>query len=222
MYSASAATTPESISPPTCPLVLVVEDVQATRDRLTRVLRGGGYEVVAARDGGDALRSLAVTPHVDAIVLDLVMPSMNGWEFRDVQLRDPGLAVIPTLVLTARDLKDHERYALRIGSATLIHKPFEDSQLIDCLSRIVPARPATVADNGRWLSRHGTPLLWSRRGGVACEAHAPGRETAEWVTEGWAWIPRFAGKSKIEYSCQQCNGGPIAHRSHRQAPSAVA
>lgn len=196
------------------PLVLVVEDVRATRDRLTRVLRTGGYGVITANDGRDALRALAMTPHVDAILLDLVMPSMNGWEFREFQLRDARLASIPTLVLTVDPLQEHERYKLRIGSATLIQKPFEDWQVLDRLSRIFSRlAPPAMPEEQRWMSKDGTPLLWSKRGRVACEAHAPKRDALQWTEEGWTWIPRFAGKSKIEYSCQECAGGPIRHRS---------
>jgi hypothetical protein len=41
--------------------------------------------------------------------------------------------------------------------------------------------------------------------------HAPAANSDAWRAEGWAWIPRFAGKNKIEYACQACRGGPILH-----------
>ena len=193
------------------PVVLLIDDVRSTRDRLARVLDTGGHDILEAADGREALRVLTTTP-VDAILLDLVMPGMNGWEFRESQLRDPRLAAIPTLVVTVKALAEHERYSLRLGTTTLIHKPFEDWQVLQAVSGILAGRPRTIATDVRWLTQRGQPLLWSRRGRVACEQHAPGRATEQWNKEGWAWIPAFAGKNKIEYCCQECDGGPIRHR----------
>ena len=194
------------------PIVLLVDDVRSTRDRLARVLGAGGYDILEAADGREALRMLATSPAVDAILLDLVMSGMNGWEFREFQLRDPRLSIIPTVVVTVKPLAEHERYALRLGTTTLIQKPFEDSQVLQAVSRVLAGRPRTVVTEDRWLTQSGQPLLWSRRGRVACEQHAPLRATEQWNEEGWTWIPAFAGKNKIEYCCQECAGGPIRHR----------
>ena len=194
------------------PVVLVVDDVRSTRDRLARVLGTGGYDILEAADGREALRVLATRPAVDAILLDLVMSGMNGWEFREFQLRDPRLSSIPTVVITVKALPEHERYALRLGTATLIQKPFEDGQILQAVSRVLAGRARAVVAEDRWLTQSGQPLLWSRRGRVACEQHAPVRETEQWNEEGWTWIPGFAGKNKIEYCCQECTGGPIRHR----------
>lgn len=194
------------------PVVLIVDDVRSTRDRLARVLGTGGYDILEAVDGREALRLLATSPSVDAILLDLVMSGMNGWEFREFQLRDPRLSIIPTVVVTVKALAEHERYTLRLGTATLIQKPFEDWQVLQGVSRVLAGRPHTAVSEDRWLTQDGQPLLWSRRGRVACEQHAPARATQQWNDEGWAWIPAFAGKNKIEYCCQECAGGPIRHR----------
>jgi CheY-like chemotaxis protein len=194
------------------PSVLVVDDVRSTRDRLVRVLGSGGYDTLEAADGREALKVLATSPVIDAILLDLVMPGMNGWEFRAFQLRDARLSVIPTLVVTVKALAEHERYSLRIGTATLIQKPFEDWQVLQSMSRMLSNRPRITVTEDRWLTRDGKPLLWSRRGRVACEQHAPDAMTEQWTEEGWTWIPAFAGKNKIEYCCQDCAGGPIRHR----------
>jgi CheY-like chemotaxis protein len=193
-------------------VVLIVDDVRSTRDRLARVLGTGGYDILEAGDGREALRMLATAPSVDAILLDLIMAGMNGWEFREFQLRDPRLSIIPTLVVTVKGLAEHERYTLRLGTATLIQKPFEDWQVLQGVSRVMAGRLRTSVTEDRWLTQDGQPLLWSRRGRVACEQHAPARATEQWNDEGWAWIPAFAGKNKIEYCCQECGDGPIKHR----------
>ena len=201
------------------PNVLVIDDVKSTRDRLSRIIGAGGYGVTEASDGREALRTLT-TSSVDAILLDLVMPSLNGWEFREFQLRDPRLATIPTLVVTVKQLLEHECYALRVASNTVIQKPFEDFQVLQALARVLASRPRQQPE-ARWLSRDGHPLLWSKRGCVACEEHAPAPGSERWLAEGWTWIPHFAGKNKIEYCCQQCDQGPIRHRAARVTAAAM-
>jgi CheY-like chemotaxis protein len=198
--------------------VLVVDDSTATRDRLTRVLGDAGYSVLQAADGRHALKALITGERVDAILLDLLMPAMNGWEFRAVQLGNPRLAEIPTIVMSVKSLSEHERYSLRIGSATYVQKPFEDNQVLERLARLVDGSESSAVPGKRWLTREGVPLLWSKRGAVACEAHAPVIGSDAWIAEGWAWIPNFAGKNKVQYTCQQCQGGPI-HHGRRQRPS---
>jgi CheY-like chemotaxis protein len=196
--------------------LLVVEDTKSTRDRVSALLSAEGYEVIQAINGGDALRVLATTVPIDAILLDLVMPSMDGWAFRELQLRDPRLAKIPTLVVTVKALAAHERYALRIGQSMAILKPFDDRELLNSVAGILgPPEPARVSDH-RWLNAQGQPLLWSKRGDVACHAHAPEPGSSEWIAGGWAVIPRFAGKNKVEYACRRCGGGPIRRQQRNE------
>jgi PleD family two-component response regulator len=75
--------------------ILVVKDNGTTRSRLSNLLRGAGYGVTEARDGLDALKRMSSRPF-DAILLDLVLPNVDGWQFRATQLRHPEMASIPT------------------------------------------------------------------------------------------------------------------------------
>lgn len=179
--------------------------------RLSRLVGHAGYQVVEAVDAHAALRA-TMTTAIDAILLDLSMPGMSGWEFRTRQLADPVLARIHTFVTTPRLLTPHERYSLRLDSNDVIRKPFEDHVVLSRLESVF-ANPTPVVrrSNGRWQSRQGQSLLWSRHGHVACEQHAPAVDSEAWRAEGWAWIPSFAGKNKIEYACETCVGGPIQH-----------
>ena len=83
------------------PLVLIVDDDGPILDSLGEILAEEGYAVAMARNGQEALAYLAANPSPDCILLDVMMPVMNGYEFRRAQLRDPRLAAIPTLLLTA-------------------------------------------------------------------------------------------------------------------------
>lgn len=116
--------------------VLVVDDDQDSREVLGEVLSESGYSVVCARDGAEALDLLRVH-RPDVILLDMNMPTMNGREFRAAQQRDPLLALIPTVVMTAdRRLTD------RIGElapAEAVAKPLKLAQLLAIVERHAPS-----------------------------------------------------------------------------------
>ncbi len=82
--------------------LMVVDDDADIRDMLAEVLEAEGYRVICAADGEEALRVLRQgPPYPSLILLDLMMPGMDGWEFRALQAKDPALAGIPVIVLTA-------------------------------------------------------------------------------------------------------------------------
>jgi len=83
------------------PKVLLVDDDYAILDGVSEFLECEGYGVVSASNGIDALNQLRSGLRVDAIVLDVMMPVMDGWDFRAEQLADPALRNIPVVVISA-------------------------------------------------------------------------------------------------------------------------
>lgn len=83
--------------------VMLVEDDVDIRADLSALLCAEGFDTVCAGDGAEALALLRSGVRPDVILLDLMMPLMNGWEFRAEQLRDASIAGIPVLLLTAGD-----------------------------------------------------------------------------------------------------------------------
>jgi CheY-like chemotaxis protein len=81
--------------------ILLVEDDAGAREALSEILREEGFDVTAAANGREALERLRAGERPCVILLDLVMPVMDGWEFRQRQLREATLAPIPVVVLTA-------------------------------------------------------------------------------------------------------------------------
>jgi CheY-like chemotaxis protein len=81
--------------------VLIVEDDADIRESLGDALEFEGYDVATAGNGFEALRLLRSGLKPGVILLDLVMPIMSGWQFRQVQLADPSLAGIPVVVVSA-------------------------------------------------------------------------------------------------------------------------
>ena len=88
--------------------MLIVEDDRDTREMLGRFLELEGFEVRTACNGQAALDTLHQHDEVPpcVIILDLMMPVMNGWQFREIQKTDPHLAEIPVVVVTAAGPRD--------------------------------------------------------------------------------------------------------------------
>ncbi len=117
------------------PRILVVEDDPALRDALTEILEERGYQVDSAGNGRQALDTLGATPTPSAILLDLAMPVMDGWAFRAAQQRDPRLARIPTIVLSAT-LHAEGRSFDGPAPAAAFAKPFDLNRLLEALRRV--------------------------------------------------------------------------------------
>jgi len=104
--------------------VLVVDDEAGTRELLKEMLESDGYIPVLAANGKEALEALSRIS-VSAMLLDLIMPEMDGFELLLRMKEDPGLRNIPVLVLTAKDLTDNEIEMLRHETIGLFQKGHE-------------------------------------------------------------------------------------------------
>ena len=110
-------------------MVLLVEDDADVAEAVLDVLMEDGYQVAHASNGREALDLLLhAQPEPSVILLDLMMPEMDGMQFRDAQLRDPRLAQIPVVVLSAdRTLAEKAR---ALGIENFVAKPLEPEQLL--------------------------------------------------------------------------------------------
>jgi CheY-like chemotaxis protein len=112
--------------------VLVVEDEDMIRESLVEFLDEQGYEAVGATDGRDALQKLRASPdRWCVILLDLMMPIMDGEAFRDEQRLDPTLSRIPVGVLSA--YRDVAERAAALGVAFHVPKPLKLPVLLNLL-----------------------------------------------------------------------------------------
>jgi CheY-like chemotaxis protein len=81
--------------------VLVVDDDIDALTSMSDLLEGEGFDAVCAEDGQEAWQLMHRSPRPDLVVLDLMMPKMDGWTFRMHQRRDPKIATIPVVVVSA-------------------------------------------------------------------------------------------------------------------------
>jgi two-component system, OmpR family, response regulator MprA len=108
--------------------ILVVDDERAVRDSLRRALELQGYEVELASDGAEALERLAANGQPDAVVLDILMPGIDGLEVcRQIRRRGSG---VPVLMLTARDAVGDRVEGLDAGADDYLVKPFALEELL--------------------------------------------------------------------------------------------
>jgi CheY-like chemotaxis protein len=122
--------------------VMLVEDDKDIRELLADLLRDEGYTVAVAANGAVALEALRAEakPHVDVILLDLMMPVMDGTEFRSIQLADPRIATIPVILFTADGNADQQAEVL--SAAAAIPKPIRIADLVQQIARVCGGQPA--------------------------------------------------------------------------------
>jgi len=108
--------------------ILVVEDDFDIREALTQILEEEGYAVRGAANGKEALEVTASGPTPSLILLDLMMPVMNGWQFRAEQMQNPRLASVPVLVISADPHVQPK--AATLGVAGLLKKPVSLDDLL--------------------------------------------------------------------------------------------
>lgn len=110
------------------PSVLVVEDDIATRQLLATCLQLEGFCVETATNGAEGLEQMR-HHRLCLVLLDLMMPVMNGEQFRSAQLKDPSLAAVPVVCISA--VYNAEERADRLRAVACIGKPFDVDEVVD-------------------------------------------------------------------------------------------
>lgn len=129
--------------------ILVVDDEPETIELVEFNLRQSGYEVLSASNGAEALRKArSITP--DLVVLDLMLPEIEGTEVCKLLRRDPATARIPIVMLTARASELDRVLGLELGADDYLTKPFSPRELVLRIRKILE-RAHPVEDQGQVL-----------------------------------------------------------------------
>jgi CheY-like chemotaxis protein len=115
--------------------VLIVDDDSAVRTALKELFETEGYTVAVAANGRAALNHLGAGLRPCVVLLDLMMPVMDGWDFRTEQLQDPLLKEIPVLILTAAGFSD-ETIRAQFGNIPFVPKPPPHNELLAMVHRL--------------------------------------------------------------------------------------
>lgn len=125
--------TPTTNRPSPAKNVLIVEDDFDIRDLLVFVLNSNGYRATGVSNGLEAISHLRQTHETSLILLDLMMPIMDGWEFRQAQQGDPALGQIPVVLLSATD--EVREHVGPLQAASYLCKPIDFSALLETVGR---------------------------------------------------------------------------------------
>jgi CheY-like chemotaxis protein len=124
--------------------VMVVDDDHVIRELLQVNLEMEGHEVAAAFDGQDALEKvMSLAP--DLILLDVMMPNVNGWQVAEVLKADPRTRPIPIVFLSARAMEADVRKGTELGVQAYVTKPFDPIDLMELINQLLTERAAGAA-----------------------------------------------------------------------------
>lgn len=129
-------------------LILLAEDNRDAADIATVALGFLGYEVVVARDGLEAVER-AISLHPDLIVLDMMMPKINGFQAASQLRHHPETETIPILAATALASSEDRAQCLASGCSDYIAKPFTPKELAAAIERLLQSPPGKLNHDNR-------------------------------------------------------------------------
>ncbi len=119
--------------------VLLIEDEPVIRELVRTMLGGGGVEVECVKEGAEGIK-LARQKKVDLILLDIVLPGMDGISVCRILRSDPSTSRVPIYMLTAKAKATDVDAAKRAGASGYIHKPFKGAELMDLVEQLRGAK----------------------------------------------------------------------------------
>ncbi|CAD5981522.1 MULTISPECIES: response regulator [Planktothrix] len=118
--------------------VMIVDDSNALREIIANMLRDSGMEVISAEDGVQALEKIEQVTQLDLVVLDIVMPNMNGYELCRHIKKNPKTQNIPVVMCSSKS-EDFDRiWGIRQGADAYISKPFRPEELLSTIKQLLP------------------------------------------------------------------------------------
>ncbi len=116
-------------------LILAVDDIPVNQTLLKSQLRFSEYDVITASNGKEALQKIA-TDHPDAVLLDIMMPGMDGFDVLEAIRQNPETEELPVIMLTSLSEMEHHAHATMKGANGYLTKPLVTNQLIASLDKL--------------------------------------------------------------------------------------
>lgn len=116
--------------------ILVVDDSPTELYKLTGMLEKHGYEVLKAENGADGV-ALARQEKPDAVLMDIVMPGLNGFQATRQLTKDPETGQIPVIIVTTKDQETDRMWGTRQGAKAYLTKPVNEKQLLSTIEQLV-------------------------------------------------------------------------------------
>jgi DNA-binding response OmpR family regulator len=125
------------------PKILVVDDEPDAVELVSFNLKGAGFDVISAGDGAEALKAARLYSP-DLILLDVMLPEVDGMEVCKLLRRDPGTAAIPMIMLTAKAAEIDRVLGLELGADDYVTKPFSPRELVLRVKKLLARRDDNV------------------------------------------------------------------------------
>ncbi|PKM02373.1 MAG: two-component system response regulator [Gammaproteobacteria bacterium HGW-Gammaproteobacteria-6] len=117
--------------------ILVVDDSPSQAMGMKRIIEKLGHEALAAEDGAAGVE-VAKKELPDLILMDVVMPNLNGFQATRLIAKDPTTAHIPIVLVTTKDQETDKVWGLRQGAKAYLTKPFNEAALVKVISELLP------------------------------------------------------------------------------------
>ena len=116
--------------------IMVVDDAPADLQNLKNILTKGGHQVIEVTSGQDSIAK-AKAEKPDAIVMDVVMPGVNGFQATRQISKDPDTSAIPIIVVSAKNQETDRMWAMRQGAREYVVKPVKDADLLAKVKQVL-------------------------------------------------------------------------------------
>ena len=124
--------------------ILIVDDSPSQLMGIRRIVEKLGHEAITAEDGAEGVdRARSELP--DLILMDVVMPNLNGFQATRAITRDPATKHIPVIMVTTKDQETDRVWGMRQGAKAYLRKPFSEQELADMIAKVMTGEPAPAA-----------------------------------------------------------------------------
>ncbi|HET8744121.1 MAG TPA: response regulator [Ramlibacter sp.] len=118
--------------------ILIIDDSPTDVRVFTTLLEGAGHSVTAVGNAEEGIeRVRADLP--DLVIMDVIMPGMNGFQATRTLTRDPATATIPIVMITTKSMETDRVWGLRQGARAFITKPVKEKELLACINDLLPS-----------------------------------------------------------------------------------
>jgi twitching motility two-component system response regulator PilH len=118
--------------------ILIIDDSPTDVRVFTTLLERAGHQVQAVHSAEEGIeRVRAQLP--DAVIMDVIMPGMNGFQATRMLTRDPATASVPVIIITTKSMETDRVWGLRQGAKAFITKPVNEKELLGCIDNLLPS-----------------------------------------------------------------------------------
>ena len=117
--------------------ILIVDDSPTQAMSLTRLIKKHGHEVLTAKDGAEGVE-VAKAELPDLVLMDVVMPKINGFQATRQITKDPSTRHIPVIIVTTKDQETDRIWGTRQGAKGYLTKPVDEATLVEIINKFLP------------------------------------------------------------------------------------